>query len=99
MGAAPTGSTPILATIGYEGLVQDQVIGRLLAAGIAVLLDIRAVPNSRRPGFSKRLLAASLDAAGIRCLHFQPLGTPRPGRIAARAQATLPAWKRSSPPN
>jgi uncharacterized protein (DUF488 family) len=72
-------------TAGYEGRVQDELLDRLVAAGVAVLLDVRAVPMSRKPGFSKRLLAASAEARGIRYVHLQPLGTPKPGRQAARA--------------
>jgi uncharacterized protein (DUF488 family) len=82
--AAPS-VLPPLATSGYEGLVQDQLIDRLKAANIGVLIDVRAVPNSRKPGFSKRVLAASAEDAGIRYVHIQALGTPKAGRQAARA--------------
>ncbi|HEY0435239.1 MAG TPA: DUF488 domain-containing protein [Phenylobacterium sp.] len=74
-----------LATIGYERATQAEVIGRLQAAGVEVLIDVRAVAASRRAGFSKTLLAASLNAAGIGYVHLRQLGTPKPGRIAARA--------------
>lgn len=80
--------TPDLHTIGYEGATQAQVIDALRQAGVRLLIDVRAVAASRRPGFSKRLLAGSLDAAGIRYLHLQGLGTPKPGRDAARAGRT-----------
>jgi uncharacterized protein (DUF488 family) len=73
-----------LATIGYESETQDKVIERLKQAGVEVLIDVRAVAASRRAGFSKTLLAASLNAAGIDYLHFRELGTPKPGRDAAR---------------
>jgi uncharacterized protein (DUF488 family) len=76
---------PTIFTAGYEGCVQDELINRLVSAGARVLLDVRAVPMSRKPGFSKRLLAASAEAAGLRYVHLQPLGTPKPGREAARA--------------
>ena len=78
-------NAPVLATAGYEGLVQDQLIDRLKAAGVAVLVDIRAVPNSRKPGFSKRILAASVEAARMHYVHLPSLGTPKAGRQAARA--------------
>jgi uncharacterized protein (DUF488 family) len=77
-----------LATIGYEQATQDAVIGRLKAAGVEVLIDVRAVAASRRAGFSKRLLAASLEAEGIEYVHLRALGTPKPGRDAARAGRT-----------
>src|SRR5579863_2790259 len=79
-------STPMkLRTIGYEAATQAAVIEALRAAGVAVLIDVRAVPSSRRAGFSKRLLASSLAEAGIDYAHLQPLGTPKAGRQAARA--------------
>jgi uncharacterized protein (DUF488 family) len=71
-------------TIGYEGAAQAELIERLGAAGVAVLADVRAVPNSRRPGFSKNILAASLAEAGIAYLGLKALGTPAEGRAAAR---------------
>jgi len=46
---------------------------------------VRAVAASRKPGFSKRQLAASLDQAGIGYVHLQRLGTPKPGRDAVRS--------------
>ncbi len=73
-----------LWTIGYEGAQQDEVVTRLQAAGVELLIDVRAVPQSRKPGFSKRLLAGSLGAWGIDYLHLRDLGTPKPGREAAR---------------
>ncbi len=54
-------------------------------AGTKLLIDVRAVPQSRKPGFSKRQLAAALDEAGIAYVHLQGLGTPKPGRDAVRA--------------
>jgi len=75
-------------TIGYEGLVQDQLLDLLLASGIETLLDVRAVPLSRKAGFSKGVLGASLEGRGIRYLHDRRLGTPKPGRDAARRGKT-----------
>ncbi|WP_334160877.1 DUF488 domain-containing protein [Phenylobacterium sp.] len=73
-----------LATIGYESETQGAVIERLKRAGVEVLIDVRAVAASRRAGFSKTLLAASLKDAGIDYVHLRQLGTPKPGRDAAR---------------
>ena len=84
-GAGAAASAPVLFTSGYEGLVQGQLIDRLVSAGVAILVDVRAVPNSRKPGFSKRILGTSCEAAGIRYAHLQALGTPKAGRQAARA--------------
>jgi uncharacterized protein (DUF488 family) len=82
---APPLQTPPLQTIGYEGTTIDAVLTRLRAAEVALLIDVRAVAASRKPGFSKRQLAAGLDAAGIGYVHLQGLGTPKPGRDAVRA--------------
>jgi uncharacterized protein (DUF488 family) len=76
---------PDLLTIGYEGCTIDGVVAALQQAGTRLLIDVRAVPQSRKPGFSKRQLAAALDAAGIAYVHLQGLGTPKPGRDAVRA--------------
>ena len=73
-----------LATIGYERATLADVIARLQAAGVELLIDVRAVAASRRAGFSKTLLSASLNAAGIGYVHLRQLGTPKPGREAAR---------------
>ena len=74
-----------LRTIGYEAATQGAVIAALKSAGVEVLIDVRAVAASRRAGFSKTLLAASLSEAGIDYVHLRALGTPKPGRQAARA--------------
>jgi uncharacterized protein (DUF488 family) len=73
-----------LATIGYEQETQPAVIQRLKDAGVELLIDVRAVASSRRAGFSKTLLAASLNEAGIGYVHLRQLGTPKAGRDFAR---------------
>ena len=81
----PSGAPPGLLTIGYEGCTIDGVLAALKEAGVSLLLDVRAVAASRKPGFSKRQLASGLDAAGIGYVHLQRLGTPKAGRDAVRA--------------
>ena len=77
-----------LFTIGYEKAKPDAVLAELKRAKVKLLVDTRAVAASRRPGFSKRQLAASLDEDGIAYLHLQKLGTPDRGpRGGARRQA------------
>ncbi|WP_086463970.1 DUF488 domain-containing protein [Oceanibaculum nanhaiense] len=75
----------ILYTIGYEGTDIERFVATLKAVGIQRLADVRAVLHSRKRGFSKKSLAAHLEAEGIEYLTFQPLGDPKPGRDAARA--------------
>jgi uncharacterized protein (DUF488 family) len=74
-----------LRTIGYEAATQAAVIECLKRAGVEVLIDVRAVASSRRAGFSKTILAASLAQAGIDYVHLRALGTPKAGRQAVRA--------------
>lgn len=75
---------PKLWTIGYEGRTQPELIARLREAGVRTVADVRAVTSSRRAGFSKTVLAASLSEAGIGYVHLRGLGTPKAGRDAAR---------------
>jgi len=72
-------------TIGYEGATVAEFLAALQKAGVERVIDIRAVPNSRRPGFSKTPLRSALAEAGIDYVHLRALGTPADGRAAARA--------------
>ena len=74
-----------LFTIGYEQTPAKSVLDELEQAGVKLLVDVRAVASSRRPGFSKSQLAAGLDERGISYVHLRGLGTPKEGRLAARA--------------
>jgi len=71
-------------TIGYEATTMEAFLAALTAAGIERVIDVRALPLSRRPGFSKNSLAATLKDAGIEYVHLKALGTPKPGRDAAK---------------
>ncbi len=84
---------PPLFTIGYEQASLHDVIAALKAAKVKLLIDTRAVAASRRAGFSKKMLSATLDEAGIAYIHFQKLGTPAEGRMAARAGDIRKLWK------
>jgi uncharacterized protein (DUF488 family) len=80
-------------TIGYEGTTMADFLAALTVAGVERVIDVRALPLSRRPGFSKSSLAASLLEAGIGYVHLKALGTPKRGRDAAKKgdRATLEA--------
>lgn len=73
-----------LFTVGYEQAPPAAVLAALRAVGVDLLVDVRAVTASRRPGFAKRQLAAALAEAKIGYLHLRALGTPAAGRAAAR---------------
>ena len=85
--------TAPLFTVGYEQAKPAAVLGELKRAKIELLVDTRAVAASRRPGFSKRQLAAALDEEGIGYIHLQKLGTPAEGRAAARSGDTDALWR------
>src|SRR5437763_6151857 len=72
-------------TIGYEGATVPEFVAALKAAGVDRVIDVRALPLSRRPGFSKSPLRAALERAGVEYVHLKALGTPAEGRAAARA--------------
>ena len=71
-------------TIGYEATTMAEFLAALKAARVERLIDVRALPLSRRPGFSKNILAATLKDAGVEYVHLRHLGTPKPGRDAAK---------------
>ena len=71
-------------TIGYEGTTMADLLAALQQAGVRRVIDVRALPSSRRPGFSKSPLAASLAEVGIDYVHLRALGTPKRGRDAAK---------------
>jgi uncharacterized protein (DUF488 family) len=77
-----------LFTIGYQETPPTAVLNELEHAGVKLLVDVRAVASSRRPGFSKNQLASGLKERGIGYLHLQGLGTPKEGRLAARSGDT-----------
>lgn len=71
-------------TIGYEATTVGDFVACLRHASVKRVIDVRALPNSRRPGFSKTPLRNALAEAGIDYVHLRALGTPAAGREAAR---------------
>lgn len=74
-----------LATIGYEGTTVPNFLDALRAGKVQLVVDVRAVASSRRPGFAKTRLSANVEEAGMGYLHLRALGTPAEGRAAARS--------------
>lgn len=85
-------TAPVLFTIGYEKQVPEEFIGKLRQNGIGVLIDVRENPASRKPGFSKKNLAARLEPEGIRYVHVKELGAPRPLRDRVRSDGDYDAF-------
>lgn len=83
-------------TIGYEGTTQPDLIAALMAAGVERLIDVRAVPLSRKPGFSKTNLASGLREAGIDYVHLRR-SAPRRKGARRRASTSMTCWSASIP--
>ena len=83
---------PLLFTIGYEKAIQAEVLAALELARVAVLIDVRDRPQSRRAGFSKRQLQAAIEESGRRYVHLKALGTPPEGREANRRRQWSRFW-------
>jgi uncharacterized protein (DUF488 family) len=83
----------LIYSIGYEKALLGEVIAALADAGVAVLLDVRDRPISRRPGFSKRQLASSIEDAGMHYVHLAALGTPPKGRLANKRRDWERFWE------
>ncbi|WP_246796873.1 DUF488 family protein [Burkholderia perseverans] len=78
-------------TIGYEGLDIDAFLSLLSEHDIETVVDIRELPLSRKPGFSKKALANALNLSGLEYVHLVDLGCPRPVRDRYREDGD---WKR-----
>ncbi|WP_047032863.1 DUF488 domain-containing protein [Hoeflea sp. IMCC20628] len=72
-------------TIGYEGTDIHRFVETLQAVGVEAIADVRALPLSRKKGFSKNALKDQLNQAGIDYIAMKELGDPKPGRDAAKA--------------
>jgi uncharacterized protein (DUF488 family) len=71
-----TAPKAILATIGYEGRTVKDLLAVLKQAEVERVVDVRQMPLSRKPGFSKSALATFLPSHGIEYIGFPKLGTP-----------------------
>jgi len=77
---------PALLTLGYEGRTLEEFVRLLRAERVDVVLDVRDVPWSHKPGFSKKPLAEGLEAGGIAYVHAGFAGNPK--RLRAQAGST-----------
>lgn len=81
-------------TFGYEGLSLEAFIGRLKATGVRTVLDVRANPLSRKPGFSKGAFSTVLHADGIVYVHLPALGCPKRVRDRYKRDSNWDAYTR-----
>ncbi len=68
---------PELYTIGYAGAAQAALLQTLVFHDVQTLLDIRELPQSRKPGLSKTALGLAATEYGLQYAHIRALGTPR----------------------
>ncbi len=80
----PTSAAFTLFTVGYQGHSIETFLDLLLAHGVAQLIDVRQLPFSRKPDFSKKRLTAHLASVEIGYTHLAQLGTPEPLRDEVR---------------
>ena len=73
---------------GYAGHSVDDLVAFAQTHGVHAVVDVRLNPVSRKRGFSKRLLAAALEDAGLAYVHLPALGNPRDNRDAFAAPGT-----------
>lgn len=73
-----------LCTIGYEGCSADEWLELLVASRVEIIVDVREMPLSRKPGFSKTRLAEMLRSKGIDYVHLRSLGNPKAHRDRLR---------------
>ena len=67
-------SEKTLFTIGYEGISLEKYLNKLIKNNIKVLVDVRKNPLSRKFGFSKSQLKATVEKFGIKYIHIPSLG-------------------------
>jgi len=72
--------TECIFTFGYEGLRLETFISRLVSVGVQTVVDVRANPLSRKPGFSKSAFSVALKNVGISYVHMPAVGCPKPVR-------------------
>lgn len=82
-------------TFGYEGLSLEAFIQRLKSTNVNCVVDVRAVPLSRKRGFSKKSFAAALASAGIKYVHLLPMGCPKETRDRYRETGNWNAYTRA----
>ncbi|MDQ2996846.1 MAG: DUF488 domain-containing protein [Chloroflexota bacterium] len=90
MQPAPTDLT--FFTAGYQGHNIETFLDLLVSHGVEQLIDVRQLPFSRKPDFSKKRLTAHLAAVGIAYTHLAALGTPKPLRDELRREHDFPTF-------
>ncbi len=79
-------------TIGYESRSLDSFLDSLRQNHIEQVIDVRQVPMSRKPGFSKGKLSSALEGAGISYVHVKELGSSKEMREKLHATKDYDAF-------
>jgi hypothetical protein len=66
-----------ISDVGYEGKTAPDFIKVLKDNNIELVVDVRAMPLSRKKGFSKGVLAETIKQSGIGYKHTPALGAPK----------------------
>lgn len=74
-----------LYTVGYQGRTLPGLVELLREWGVNLVVDVRELPWSRKPGFSKAALAEGLRSGGIAYEHARFAGNPKALRAGARS--------------
>jgi len=73
-----------LMTIGYEGMTLKDFLDVLNRCRVTMLVDVRELAISRKPGFAKAALSAALAERQVKYEHLVDLGCPRDVRHGYR---------------
>lgn len=74
-----------LYSVGYQGRTLAELVRLLARSGVDLVIDVRELPWSRKPGLSRRGLETGLAKVGITYMHARFAGNPRELRITAKS--------------
>ena len=80
---------PVIYSIGYEGINQNEFMNILISNHIQQLIDVRQIPNSRKKGFAKNSLMEELKKYRIDYTHIPELGTDKTSRDNYRTNKNI----------
>ena len=75
-----------LFTIGYEGVVLEDYLKRLMLEDVRILCDVRKNAFSQKYGFNKSQLEKACEVVGIRYVHIPDFGIDSDKRQDLRSQ-------------
>lgn len=85
--ARPKSDSPMLFTIGYEGISLEEYLNRLIVNDVKILCDVRRNAISMKYGFSGPQLKKACEGVGIGYIHIPELGIDSDKRQKLENQA------------